>query len=54
VTSALSRVTVEEIEGPIEIEKLNDDVRVWHSGSSLSVRSTHAEVRDRRRGSRET
>jgi len=44
VTSPLSPVTAEEIEGPLEIENSHDDVRVLAFGSSLAVRSTHAEV----------
>jgi DUF4097 and DUF4098 domain-containing protein YvlB len=44
VTSPLSQVTAEEIQGPLEIESSHDDVRVSAFGSSLLVRSTHAEV----------
>jgi len=44
VTSPLSPVTAEDIEGPLKIENSHDDVRVSAFGSSLSVRSTHAEV----------
>jgi DUF4097 and DUF4098 domain-containing protein YvlB len=44
VTSPLSEVTAEEIEGPLEIESSHDDVRVSEFGSTLTVRSTHAEV----------
>jgi DUF4097 and DUF4098 domain-containing protein YvlB len=44
VTSPRSPVTAEDIEGPLEIENSHDDVRVLEFGSSLAVRSTHAEV----------
>ncbi len=44
VTSPLSPVTAEEIEGPLEIESSHDHVRVSEFGSTLRVRSTHAEV----------